>query len=155
VVCEAQTSYLRYLNQVSRAPESQQKQTCTAMTDSDKTPYYWVKCADRAIPVSTGHFERLLELMPVLGYLLFGHPKMQPKTIAQHQDGAPVLEIPLELEVSASSFSLVLESALGLVPEFCTTNLTVRSEILQCHASKLRFDLVVGGHTPYSVKVTV
>jgi hypothetical protein len=52
--------------------------------------------------------EILVENMPTLQFLLFGHPNMQSKTVGKVNDGSVLLEIDPALGVSKSSFVLLL-----------------------------------------------
>lgn len=86
------------------------------MMATNSPKHYWVRCADGALPVAQNRLELLCEMMPILQNLLFGHPQMKPKTLQEHGDGAPILEIPFDLGVSAGSFALLLDCALGPEP---------------------------------------
>lgn len=51
--------------------------------------------------------------MPTLKFLLMGHPNMQAKPVKKAPDGMQVLEIPVELQVSKTSFLLLVGCLFG------------------------------------------
>jgi len=64
--------------------------------------------------VSGNNLNRLVELMPTLGHLLFGHPEMQQKKRAIGDGGMRVVQIPEGLGVTRDSFMSLMICALEL-----------------------------------------
>ena len=82
----------------------------------DAMPYYWIECCDgNMVPVEKGRLRELLKLMPILEYLLFGHPQMAPKVL-KIRDGMTVLQIPPDLGINGATFVLVMNCALEITP---------------------------------------
>lgn len=70
---------------------------------------------DAMLPMNGARLTRLLDKMPTLRYLLFGHPSMQKKKL-QEQDGAKVLELPSFLDIEKDSFVQLLHVIEELEP---------------------------------------
>jgi hypothetical protein len=92
---------------------------CNKDTEARRpTKTYWIDCSD------TGHvvmddirLEAMFEKMPTLKFLLMGHPNMKAKATRQNEEtGAEILTIPAELEISKSSFLLLVNCLFGAVP---------------------------------------
>lgn len=65
---------------------------------------YWIQCSDdETIAMEGKRLNKILDAMPTLRFLFFGHPGMQPKVLEQ-RDGASVLVIPDLLKVSKHDF---------------------------------------------------
>lgn len=79
--------------------------------------YYWIGCSGSGyVSMSEDRLESLLDKMPTLRFLLWGHPRMKTKDVEERADGTQILEIPRELQVSKKSFVLLVNCALGVEP---------------------------------------
>ncbi|CAB9524362.1 expressed unknown protein [Seminavis robusta] len=86
-------------------------------TSSSSSKYYWIGCSGSGyVCMSEERLGSLLDMMPTLRFLLFGHPRMQPKKLQQSTDGATLVEISHELEISKKSFILLVNCVLGAEP---------------------------------------
>jgi hypothetical protein len=88
----------------------------TMAQSSNKKHYYVGRSDEGYVVMSEDRLEKLLDLMPMLRNLLFGHSQMKAKELKHSAvDGAPVLEIPSLLPVTLKSFlfltSCVLEES--------------------------------------------
>jgi len=78
--------------------------------------FFWIVCSDgAAIPMEGARLGSLLDKMPTLRFLFFGHPQMQPKFL-KIRDGAKVVEIPPDLGVTKDDFLAVVHAVLELCP---------------------------------------
>lgn len=84
-------------------PAKRRKTTLSAAVDnsnSNEATMYWIKCTDNnMIPMTKKDLHGLMEKMPCLRNLLFGHPDMQQKQL-DFIEGVPILEIPPFLRVN-------------------------------------------------------
>ena len=78
---------------------------------------YWIQTSDgRCLAMSSEGVDILLDMMPTLSFLFFGHPQMRTKVLKTTKDGTEILEIDPALQVSQSSFILLLTCARGAAP---------------------------------------
>ena len=78
---------------------------------------YWIQTSDRrCLAMSEGDVDNLVQEMPTLSFLLFGHPQMQPKTLKKSKDGIEILEIDPALQVSRASFIFLVNCLRGATP---------------------------------------
>eukprot|EP00977_Amphora_coffeiformis_P011357 scaffold2742_cov167-Amphora_coffeaeformis.AAC.7 len=77
---------------------------------------YWVQFYDGNIVMDGQRLEHLLDKIPTLRFLLFGHPDMQAKDLPEHTDGAKVVSLPEFLSVSKFEFISIIHAILGLSP---------------------------------------
>lgn len=90
---------------MSHKPQQQQQQV------------YWIGCSGTGyVVMNEDRLESLLQDMPTLRFLLLGHPNMAQPAIQQRPDGSKLVEIPHELEISQSSFLLLVNCFFGLQP---------------------------------------
>jgi hypothetical protein len=96
-----------------KKPVKEERKTKTSSNNNSGTTQqdnYWICCSDGGhVFMKGGDLEKLLDAMPTLRFLLFGHPNMQPKPLEKNaNDGSILLEIDPALEVSKSSFILLV-----------------------------------------------
>lgn len=98
--------------------ERQQSQQQGAHPPPAVDKIYWIKCSDGlCVSMSQANVESLCDHMPTLRFLLLGHPRMQPKELPTLSDGTTqVLDIPADLQVSRSSFVLLINCLYGVEP---------------------------------------
>ena len=83
-------------------------------TTTRETGFCWIECSDGGmVPMGRNRLDVVLQKMPVLCFLLLGHPQMKAKTF-QDRDGMKVLKIPPDLNVSQQEFLAVIHAVLGL-----------------------------------------
>ena len=87
-----------------------QERKTKVSSNKQEEQHYWISCSDGGHVFMKGeHLETLLDAMPTLRFLLFGHPNMQTKALEKNEnDGSILLEIDPALEVTKSSFILLV-----------------------------------------------
>ena len=76
---------------------------------------YWIQSSDGGVIVMSGNrLKRILDKMPVLRFLLLGHPDMQPNKLKELKNGAKLLVIHADLEVSEQDFINLVHAILDV-----------------------------------------
>jgi hypothetical protein len=79
--------------------------------------YYKIQCSDGGlIAISMERITKLLEMMPILRSILFGHPQMKTKKLTTDKDGVEIVNIPHEFQVTVEDFALLIRCALEYQP---------------------------------------
>uniref|UniRef100_A0A7S1VM44 Uncharacterized protein n=1 Tax=Grammatophora oceanica TaxID=210454 RepID=A0A7S1VM44_9STRA len=69
------------------------------------------------VPLTVERLKKLVDLLPALPFLLFGHPNMKRKPLKRHpQSGMLVVDFPEICGVGSADFTMIYHFALGLRP---------------------------------------
>ena len=86
-------------------------------TTSTGSKNFYIGCSGNGyISIGEERLEELLGMMPTLRFLLFGHPNMKQNNPKILKNGTQVLEIPNELQVSKTSFLLLVNCIFQVEP---------------------------------------